>query len=177
MFQELKLNHTVRIAPSSLSFGINDTIDQELRVQVEGSVTARNGMVIRVTNIDKIGVGRVSQRSGYGLFDVTYSAIVCCPCSGMVIDAIITRVSAQGFHADAGPLEVFVAKPNLLPTRYSYRPEADSWMSNERDPPLRASTVVRVKIINTLPNAERTRLTGTGSMDGIGLGPLGTRRF
>jgi DNA-directed RNA polymerase subunit E'/Rpb7 len=177
MFQELLLKHIVRVHPLNLSFGIRDTIDQELRLHVEGSITAQNAMVIRVTSVERVGMGAVSQRSGFGLFDVSYKAIVCAPRRDMVLDAVITRITTQGLHAEAGPLELFVAKPNLPPGVYTFRPEADAFVSTGDDPPLRPSTIVRIRIISTLPNAERTRLTGTASMKGVGLGPIGTRRF
>jgi DNA-directed RNA polymerase II subunit RPB7 len=134
-------------------------------------------MVIRVTTVEKIGFGRVSPRSGFGLFDVIYKGIVCCPRRDMVLDAGITRVTAQGFHAEAGPLEVFVAKPNMPTGKYAYRAEADAFVPVSDGPPLKSNTVVRVRIISTLPNAERTRLRVTASMNGIGLGTLRSRRF
>jgi DNA-directed RNA polymerase subunit E'/Rpb7 len=177
MFQEHILKHTVRVHPVNLSFGIRDTIGQELRLHVEGSITAQNAMVIRVTSVERIGMGSVSQRTGFGLFEVSYKAIVCAPRRDMVLDAVITRISTQGLHAEAGPLELFIAKPNLPPGLYVYRPEADAFVSTADDPPLKPTTVVRIRIISTLPNAERTKLTGTASMKGIGLGPIGTRRF
>jgi DNA-directed RNA polymerase II subunit RPB7 len=173
MFREWQLTEQIRIPPINLSSGIRETIDSELRNLVEGKVTAETGIILCITSIISTGVGFVSQRSGFAIFDVQYKGIVCCPRKDQIVDAIITSSNLNGFFAEAGPVEIFVAKKSL-PEGFAYNLNTAAYENVQTSAVLQAHTIIRVKIISTKPNPQMTKLTAVATMVGEGLGLLGT---
>lgn len=190
MFWEVELTQKVRIHPNSLASDITTTtINQELRNTVEGSVTPNNGIILLVKNIISVGSGIVSFRTGYALFDVRYNAVVFHPRKGQIVDAVITSVIEHGFLATAGPLELFVSK-RLIPEWYSYDANNSSFVpvvgqattnsqgkltvlgANDvrKNYILAAKTKIRVKIVNTKPHSDSTKLVATGNINDEFLG-------
>lgn len=163
MFWEVPLVQKVRIHPAQLSTNIEETIKIELRNTVEGQITPETGLILLVIRVVDVGPGIVSQRTGYGLFDVKYDAIVFRPQSGQVVDAVIQSVSPQGFMAGAGPLEVFVATKSM-PDGYTYDYENGSFHDSKAENVFMPGTKVRVKIISTKPHIDMSRLTGTATI-------------
>jgi DNA-directed RNA polymerase subunit E'/Rpb7 len=173
MFREVELTHTIRMSPANLSVGLRERIVTELHRTVEGLVTSETGIILLITQVVTTGAGRVSERTGFVLFDVVYRALVCCPQGGQVIDGIITSVTHQGIRLEAGPVEVFVAKRSI-PSHFQYDQDC-RWLSTSGQPQsLQHGVIVRVKIINVAPTTELTKLSGAGTLLGNGLGILGS---
>ena len=191
MFWEVELSQKVRIHPTNLSSDIeSNTLNRELRKCVEGLVTPNNGIILYVKNIISTDAGVVSFRTGFAIFDVKYNAIVFHPRRGQIIDAIITKVTALGLCAEAGPLELYIAK-KCIPEWYTFDHENSSFVpvvgatpiSNNQgklqqisssDPRknyvLQGRTKIRVKIINAKPHTDLTKLVATASIDDEYLG-------
>ena len=140
-------------------------------------ITADTGIILTVQKIEKIGDGIVSQRTGFAIYDVKYRAIIFRPLPNQVIDAFITSVNEQGIKAEAGPLEIFVAT-RCISQGFEFDVENTSFtkkIKNEKDGSilpivLMKGSKIRVKIINTKPHTDFTRLTATATINDKGLG-------
>lgn len=178
MFWEVTLNQSVRIHPLKLASDLTSTtIEGELRNIVEGMITAETGIILTVQKIEDIGDGIVSQRTGYAIYDVKYRALIFRPLPNQVLDAFIISVNEQGIKAAAGPLEIFIAKKCISPG-FDFDIENTSFtkkVKNETDNSiytivLMKGTRIRVKIINTKPHTDFTKLTATATINDKGLG-------
>ncbi|OHS93413.1 DNA-directed RNA polymerase II subunit rpb7 [Tritrichomonas foetus] len=170
MFWEVTLQQKVRIHPMKLASDLTSTtIQSELRNAVEGVITNETGIILTVQKIEGYGVGKVSQRTGFAIYDVKYRAIVFRPLPNQVIDAFIINVNDQGIKAEAGPLELFIAKKCIKPD-YVYDVENTSFTNRNNSEVLMKGGRIRVRIINTKPHTDFTKLTATATMNGDGLG-------
>lgn len=172
MWREVELDTTVRIAPMFVNSNIHNKIKEELHSKVEGQITRNGAMILGITSNEiTASTGRVSQRTGWVLFQVKYKALVCAPQKDDIIDAEITTVPQDGIRAQAGPLELFIHRTQL-PDGVVYDQESSTFRGPnlvfERD------NAIRVKIISVSPNPEMTRITATATLRGRGLGILGT---
>ena len=173
MWRLVDLEATVRIAPMFINAKICDKIREELHSKVEGQMTSQGGMILGITD-DAItaGTGRVSQRTGYVLFDVKYKALVCAPRRGEIIDSVITHVSEQGVRADAGPLHLFVPKAQI-PDGYTFDFGSNTFRDATTGAVLEVGCAIRVRLISVGWNTERMRLISTATLKGPGLRRLG----
>lgn len=178
MFWEVELNQSVRIHPMKLASDLtSNTIEAELRNIVENTITADAGIILQVRKIQGFSDGIVSQRTGFAIYDVKYTAIIYRPLPNQVIDAFIISVSEQGIKAAAGPLEIFIATKCISPG-FEYDVENSSFTkkaTNENDGSsytivLMKSNKIRVRIINTRPHTDFTKLIATGTINDVGLG-------
>ena len=180
MWREVELHQNIRIAPMFINQNIRQKIREELHSKVEGQITREYGMVLGITD-DEIttGPGRVSQRTGYVLFDVKFRALICCPSGGDIVDAEIKKVSHHGIRGEAGPVEIFVAAKNIPNGEFDMESVVWKVASPNEDggrTVLAPGTVIRVRIISAAPNNEMTRITAPASLMGEGLGAQGTFR-
>lgn len=178
MYWEVTLNQSVRIHPMKLASDLTSTtIKDELRNIVEGMITADTGIILKVKEILKKGAGVVSQRTGFAIYDVEYSAIIFRTFPNQVIDAFIISVSEQGIKAAAGPLEIFIAT-KCISSGFDFDVENTSFtkkVKNENDGSkysivLMKGSKIRVRIINARPHADFTKLIATGTINDVGLG-------
>jgi DNA-directed RNA polymerase subunit E'/Rpb7 len=175
MFREVDLVQTVRIPPSALSSNIREIVQAELYNTVEGMYTRESGLVLCVKELTSTGTGRVSQRSGYALFDVKFKAIVCKPIREQTIDAVIRGTSIQGIGADAGPVDIFIAKSRIPPHfKFDLNNSAFESTSGQTMEVLGNGTAIRVRITSDTVLADGPSLKVTATMLDPELGSLGT---
>jgi DNA-directed RNA polymerase II subunit RPB7 len=88
-----------------------DTLAQQLQEEMEGTCTGRYGFIVTTMypKPEHISDGVVDPATGFAHYDIKFSAIICRPFKGEVIDAIVTTVNKMGFFAEAGPLQIFVS--------------------------------------------------------------------
>ena len=168
MFWEVSLHHKIRVHPMNMSSELTTkTVQSELRSAVEGTIKADIGIILAVLKIEDLSVGKVSQRSGFAIYDVKYRALVFRPLTHQVIDAFIIGVNEHGINADAGPLEIFIAK-KLMPEGFEFDMENSSFTKG--NVVLVKGAKIRVRIISTKPHADFTKMTATATMNDKGLG-------
>lgn len=83
---------------------------------MEGTCTGRYGFIVTTMypKPEHISDGVVDPATGFAHYDIKFSAIICRPFKGEVIDAIVTTVNKMGFFAEAGPLQIFVSNKVII---------------------------------------------------------------
>ncbi|EFC37642.1 predicted protein [Naegleria gruberi] len=109
MFFLVDLDKNIRLHPKFFGPDLTRTLRARLQNDVEGQCTGRDGYIVSVTEITKIGQGKIGESSGYATFPINYKAIVFKPFKGEVCDAVVYKVTPVGFFASVGPLNVFVS--------------------------------------------------------------------
>lgn len=176
MFWEVTLVERVRIQPMKLANDLTETtVGDELKKRVEGRITPETGIILAVQNIESIGNGIISARSGFANFEVKYRALLFRPHKDQIVDAVIVGVTENGIRADAGPMELFIARKSINPD-FEFDMENNSFTKTTRSETenstivLMKNTKIRVQIINTKPTTDFTKLTATAKMNEPGLG-------
>ena len=111
----MTLTRTLHLHPKFLGSKLRSILITKLHKDVEGSCLGESGYVVLVVSIDEIGHGKVVDGTPLVAFPCKFKAVVCRPFRGEVLDAVVTGVIRDGFHAEAGPLEFYVATGNLPP--------------------------------------------------------------
>lgn len=99
--------------PQTFGPKLRAALIRKLNQEVEGSCSGQHGYIIMVTSVDEISPGYIRDGTAMVSYEVQYKAVVFRPFRNEVLDAVVTTVSKQGFFAEAGPLQMFVAASNM----------------------------------------------------------------
>lgn len=170
-FFVVTLSRRLHIHPRFFGVKLRDFLTRRLVLEVEGTFSGRYGFVVAVLHVyDDFPPGELDEETGFAVFPVRYQAVVFRPFKGEVLDSVVTKTTAFGFFAEAGPLSIFVSH-HLLPTDYKYKSELDQWQSQDGlDEIIKANSAVRLKIIGL--KIEASDISATGTIKESYLGPL-----
>ena len=171
MFFEVELHDTIRLKPTYLSAGTKTTIEKQLKSNSEGQFKQGCGIILRVTQISKIGDGMVSCRTGCASYDITYKAIVFRPCNGQVVDAKISNITSQGIWANAGLLDIFVPQRSL-PDGYNFDYNSQNFVNDSEGKRFSLEDKIRVRIVTATPHKDQMHISATATIKDPYLGDL-----
>lgn len=106
------LYNEVSLEPSQLNKNINEHILSNLKLKVEGKCInegyVREGSIKMISKSNGFFCG--SLFTGSVKYYVTYSADICNPNKGEIIDCKVKYLNKLGIQAEAGPLTIIIAK-------------------------------------------------------------------
>ncbi|KAG2374569.1 hypothetical protein C9374_010588 [Naegleria lovaniensis] len=169
MFFLVDLDKNIRLHPKFFGPELTRTLRARLQNDVEGQCTGRTGYIVSVTEITKIGQGKIGESSGYATFPINYKAVVFKPFKGEVCDATVTKVTKVGFFANVGPLPVFVSRHGI-PDDMKYDPDHSPprFVSEEAQVSIMEDKEVRLKIMGVKTEANGLFAIGTIKEDYLG---------
>ena len=171
MFFEVELHDTIRLKPTYLSAGTKTTIEKQLRSNSEGQFKQGYGIILKVTQINKIGKGMVSCRTGCASYDITFKALIFRPCNGQVVDAKISNMTSQGIWANAGLLDIFVPQKSL-PDGYVFDFDSASFINKNEGKQFFLDSKIRVRIVTATPHKDQMHISATATIKDNNLGDL-----
>jgi len=173
MFWRVAMERTLRLEPRHLDANLLKTVMGKLTGQVEGTCTGQFGYVVCVFDINTITEALVND-DGTVSFRIQFSAIVCRPFRGQVVDAVVTQVTKLGIFAEFGPINAFISK-HQMPGDMEFQENSvpQKYLSRDTKVSLKKDDEVRLKVIGMSVNAQQ--LCVVGSLKEDFLGPLGTQ--
>eukprot|EP00245_Coleochaete_scutata_P008202 TRINITY_DN2450_c0_g1_i1.p1 TRINITY_DN2450_c0_g1~~TRINITY_DN2450_c0_g1_i1.p1 ORF type:complete len:182 (+),score=27.58 TRINITY_DN2450_c0_g1_i1:135-680(+) len=173
MFFHLWMSKNLLMHPREFGPRLREKLTEQLTSMVEGQCSGQHGFVVAVTAVDQnIGMGLITDGTGYVKFPVKYQAVVFRPFQGEILESVVTTVNKMGFFAEAGPVQIFVSS-HLIPDDMEFRSgggdsencftTADGGVKIEKD------SEVRLKIVGTRVDATQIHCIGTIKDDFLGL--------
>lgn len=158
----------LRVPPKCLGPSLTKTIKDLLTSEVEGSCIDGAFVVAVLEIYEPLPKGLIEPLEGFVRFDVKYSAIFMKPFKNEVLDATVSQVTALGFFAEAGPLNIFVSRVNM-PSDIVLSDDGSAWVGPSGDE-IKSGVDVRLKIISA--GVQASHLAGIGSIDDAFLGVI-----
>ena len=86
------MTKNINIHPRDCGPNLRGPIQNILHREVQGTMGVNGCHIVAVTEIIKIGKGKIQDETGYAIFHVRYKAIVFRPIRNEVVDAIVGGV-------------------------------------------------------------------------------------
>jgi len=170
MFFLYNLERQVTLHPSYFGRNMHELVTGKLLKDVEGTCTGRY-YIITVMDTFDVSEGRILPGSGLAEFTVRYRAVVWRPFKGETVDAIVTSVNYEGFHAMAGPLQLFVSR-ELISKDIKFDPNATPWQwTDNEDQVIEKGAQVRVKLLGIRSDVGAMYAIGSIKEDYLGVPP------
>lgn len=175
MFFRVEREDTVAVKPAFFGQNIEKHVMRLVRGKVEGRCTGRFGYTVLVTDFPEMGERKHEGRlleSGEAEFRVKYVSLVFRPLLHEVLPAVVSRVTAEGFFAQAGPCKIFVSRTQV-PDDYRFntggRDGGNSWVNEDESVRIEKGSSVRVKIEGIRFVKDDIKVIGTIREDFLGV--------
>lgn len=148
-------NQTINIDPNILkkNIDLDQLILEKLRNEVEGKCICHGFIKKGSISIVKRTIGTLNsvRLDGSIAFDISYSAQVCNPIVGQVINCEVININRMGILASQGPINIVIARSNTRNT--------------EEFEGVEKGNLINVKIIGSRFDLYDTNITAIGSLE------------
>lgn len=147
MFNLIKLNDTIRIAPSRFGTPLKDAAIEELRNKYEGLVDEELGYIIRVIDTEVKSVGRIIPGDGGTHHSVTFTILTYYPELQEVIEGEVVEVADFGTFLRIGPVDALLHVSQLMDDFISYDERQGVLLGRESGRTISRGDIFRVRIV------------------------------
>jgi DNA-directed RNA polymerase subunit E'/Rpb7 len=121
MYVSISLNKSIGLEPHEINNALNETLLRKLKFTVEGKCI-KEGYVMPgsvVITSRSAGKSMLSQFNGNFIYYIKYTAQICNPLEGDIIEAEVTNINKMGIIAtggdsDVSPLNILLAKQHHI---------------------------------------------------------------
>jgi DNA-directed RNA polymerase II subunit RPB7 len=112
IFYDTTLYKRIVINPDNINKDLNETLKNILITDVEGKCVREGYIEENSINIIKRSVPYFygNQLNGSMAIDIIYSAKICCPIKGNIIECDVQKINKLGILASTGPLSIIIAR-------------------------------------------------------------------
>lgn len=117
MYVSISLTKSIGLEPNEINSGINETLLRKLKFTVEGKCIKQGYVMPGSVEITSRSSGKsmLSQFNGNFIYYIKYTANICNPLEGDIIEAEVTNINKMGIIAIGGdgnvfPLNILLAK-------------------------------------------------------------------
>jgi DNA-directed RNA polymerase II subunit RPB7 len=133
MFYRKELKRTILLHPKYFDKNLKNTVKERLVREIRGENLGPEGYCIEVLDVGSITRGKLQPSTGFGVFHITFNAILLRPYLSEVLQAQVTLVNKLGFYASVGPLELFVSHHCMEGFEDGYNDDLQQWESKDED--------------------------------------------
>lgn len=147
MYRKITVVDTVRVPPKRFSEDLETVITQELENMIVGRIDKSLGVVLAVTEIDKIGDGRVILGDGAIYYSTQFKLLVYEPLINEVVKGEVTEVTEFGTFVNFGPIDGLIHVSQITEDFMSYDQKNSAFVGRESNKILKVGDVVHARIV------------------------------
>ncbi len=148
MYKLVKIVDTIRIPPKDFGKPIKESAINVLRSSYEGVVDKDLGLVLLVTKVNSIGVGRIIPGDGATYHDVEFEALVYKPILHEVITGKVSEITQFGAFVKIGPIDGLVHVSQVTDDYVSFNEKTGVLAARETKRTLKEGDTVRARIVS-----------------------------
>ena len=173
MYKKLLRENTIRIPPEYLGDDINDTIELLTHLNFEGKMDNKNNLTVLVTNIEKLGQGKIVHGDGAVYQMVKYDALVFEPQLHEIVFGTVCEILKFGAFIRFGPLDGLLHISQIMDDHIDVDLKNDRLIGKETKRDLKVGDRVRARIVSISINERNPRESRIGlTMRQPGLGKV-----
>ncbi|MHC1566566.1 MAG: DNA-directed RNA polymerase [Candidatus Syntropharchaeia archaeon] len=147
MYLKMRGVDTARVPPERLGEPVKEVIEDVLKEKLEGRVDKKIGMIVAITDIVKIGEGKILIGDGGVYYETTFDAIVFRPQIQEIIEGKVIEIVEFGAFVGIGPMDGLLHVSQILDEYISYDEKNARLVGKESGRELKEGDVVRVRIV------------------------------
>ncbi|MEM3402678.1 MAG: DNA-directed RNA polymerase [Candidatus Hadarchaeales archaeon] len=148
MFKLVTVEDTVRVPPNRFGEPLKDVIMDILRKTYQG-ISDKDGMVLAITEIKSIGVGRVIMGDGASYHDVIFSALIHRPEMNEVVEGEVVEIVEFGAFVRLGPVDALVHVSQVMDDFVGYDKSKRILYGKESKRQLKEGDRVRARVLSS----------------------------
>ncbi len=165
------IEETLRIPPNRFGESVEDVLLDLCRQKYENTVSPNTGMIVGVSRVKPISMGKIIPGDGAAYIDVEFKAITFKPLDGEIVEGEVVEVTKFGVFIRIGCTDALCHVSQLADDYFSFSPGSRGILvGKESSRDLRLGDKVRAKVITA--SVDHVSMKIAVSMRQKGLGAL-----
>lgn len=147
MYKIVTIRDTVRVPPDRFNEPLKETVLDILRKSYEGVSDADLGVILAITKVEEMGVGRLIMGDGASYYDTTFDALVYKPEVHEIVLGEVVEIVGFGAFVRLGPLDGLVHVSQVADDYISYDRKKGVLIGKESKRILKEGDRVRARVV------------------------------
>ncbi len=147
MYKIVTIRDTVRVPPDRFDEPLKETVLDILRKSYEGVSDADLGVILAITEVKEMGVGRIIMGDGASYYDTVFDALVYKPEVHEIVLGEVVEIVGFGAFVRLGPLDGLVHVSQVTDDYISYDRKKGVLTGKESKRALKEGDRVRARIV------------------------------
>ncbi|KUO43033.1 MAG: DNA-directed RNA polymerase subunit E' [Hadesarchaea archaeon YNP_N21] len=169
MYKLIEVKDTVRVPPSRFNEPLKEVIIDVLKKTYEGLTDSDLGVILAITEVKDIGVGRVVMGDGASYHDVIFEALVYRPEINEVVMGEVIEIVEFGSFIRLGPVDGLVHVSQVMDDFVGFDKKKGVLYGKESKRSLKEGDKVRARIVTvSMKRGTRGKIGLTMRQPGLG---------
>ena len=170
MYNLVKIVDTIRVPPKDFGNPIKESALYVLKHEYEGKVDKDLGIILLITKVNSVGVGRIIPGDGSTYHDVEFEALVYKPTLHEVVVGEVSEIAQFGAFIKIGPIDGLVHVSQIMDDYVSFNEKTGLLAAKESGRTLSEGDVVRARVVSASlkPAATESKIGLTMRQPGLG---------
>lgn len=170
MYSICKIKDMVRVPPKEFGQKLEKAVLKISQQEYEGIVDEDLGIIVAVTNAEKVGEGKVVPGDGAAYHEAELELLVFKPELQEVVEGAVSEITEFGAFVKIGPMEALVHVSQIMDDYINYDAKSTVFVGKESGKKLQVEDVVLARIVScSLKNSVQNSKIGL-TMRQVGLG-------
>lgn len=148
MYQIVTLEEEIPVPPTKLNLETEKAIKESIEERFEGKIINEIGVILAITEIDKIGDGRILPGDASVYYPVTFKALTWMPQDHEIVEGEVVDITEFGAFIRCGALDGLVHVSQVMDDFVSYDEKNSQLVGKQTRKILKEGDAVRAKIIS-----------------------------
>jgi DNA-directed RNA polymerase subunit E' len=148
MYKLITVEDTVRVPPSRFGEPVEEVVLDLLKKSYQGIMDKDAGMVLSITDVKEIGVGRVIMGDGASYHDVTFEFLAHKPELNEVVVGEVVEIVDFGAFVRMGPMDALVHVSQVMDDFVGYDKKKGALYGKESNRQLKEGDKVRARVVS-----------------------------
>ncbi len=164
-----QLRDTIRVDPSRFAEPLEKVVLEFARENYEGIIDRDHGLIISVSSVDEIGIGKLIPGDGASYHEVIFTVLAYKPDVKEIIDGEVVETTDFGIFVRLGCIDGLVHLSQVADDFFSYDARQSALIGKESGRLIKTQDKVRARIIAVSLSKSSIRIGLTMRQAGLGL--------
>jgi DNA-directed RNA polymerase subunit E' len=161
MFKILTVKNEVRVPPTKFNLELDKAVKESLQESMEGSLNPDIGVFLVVTEILKIGEGKIIPEDGAIFYPAEFKVLIYRPEINEIVLGEVVDITEFGAFTRIGPLDALIHVSQIMDDRLSYDSKNSIFTGRKSGYKLKEGDIVRARVVGVSLGKGRSKISLT----------------
>lgn len=168
MFKILTVKDEVRVPPIKFGLELDQSVKESLQEQVEGKMNADIGVFLVITDVLKVGDGKIIPEDGAIFYPVEFKVLTYKPEVNEIVVGEVVDITEFGAFTRIGPVDALVHVSQIMDDKISYDAKNAVFTGKKSGTKLKEGDLIRARVVGLSLGKGRSKVSLTMRQPGLG---------
>ncbi len=161
MFKILTIKDEVRVPPVKFDLELNKAVKESLQETIEGKINSDIGVFLAVTEVSKVGEGKIIPEDGAIYYPIEYRILVYMPELNEIVTGEVVDITEFGAFTRIGPIDALVHVSQIMDDKLSYDAKNSIFTGKKTGYRLKEGDLLRARVVGVSLGKGRSKVSLT----------------